>query len=168
MDMTLEIEQIENESQLHKELDSADDLIFMLTARHDESKTIRNKGLPLSAPLKPPFLKDPMESTKPFESIGCDYIGPFTSRMQAKITAGTRATAVAHALDGRAGRQTDGRRRLKRPNTAPRRYRSHSLNGVVSLIQHFKWASFSCRNIAPMESSPTTRNCCAGDWNSNR
>lgn len=41
-DIMLEIEQIENESQLHKELASADNLIYKLMARHEESKCVRD------------------------------------------------------------------------------------------------------------------------------
>ncbi|VDL74044.1 unnamed protein product [Nippostrongylus brasiliensis] len=41
-DLLVEIEEIENESQVHKELASADELIFMLTARFDESKCTRD------------------------------------------------------------------------------------------------------------------------------
>ncbi|EYB90297.1 hypothetical protein Y032_0221g2541 [Ancylostoma ceylanicum] len=43
------------------------------------------QGLPFGAPIMPPLPKDKVTVTRPFESTGCDFMGPFMSKTQEKI-----------------------------------------------------------------------------------
>uniref|UniRef100_A0A7I5E795 Peptidase A2 domain-containing protein n=1 Tax=Haemonchus contortus TaxID=6289 RepID=A0A7I5E795_HAECO len=45
----------------------------------------RCHGLPFGAPEMPPLPKDRVVITKPFQNVGCDFIGPFDSKEKTKM-----------------------------------------------------------------------------------